>query len=421
MEVFEKIDTFFALHPKLETWAYLFFVLVGAVLALLLVRSVALRIFRAVRPHLPRLGDETVVDERSLRLAVWLVPAMAVHQGVLIVPGLTLGASRLIQKLALVAILVIGARLVNSILLRINDIYSRFPVARTRPIKGYMQIGGLLAYLVVGVLVVSLLLDKSPIYFLSGLGALTAVILLIFRDTLLSFVAGIQLTTNDLIRVGDWIEMPQFGADGDVVDIALYAVKVQNFDRTITVIPTHKFLEHAFKNWRGMRESGGRRITRAVHIDMSTIRFLEPAEIDRFEQFFLLRDYIRRKREELEAYNREKVGSSGLIANSRRLTNIGTLRAYITNYLRQHPRILPHMTFMVRQLNPSPEGLPLEVYVFTDETEFTAYEAVQSNIFDHILAIVPEFGLRVYQKPSGGDVLALGPQIARTLSPAPPE
>src|SRR5690606_21205203 len=291
-----------------------------------------------------------------------------------------------------------------------NEIYNSFEMARNRPIKGIIQIINLLLYAMALILIIAIILDRSPWFFLSGLGAMTAILLLVFRDTILSLVAGVQLTTNSLIRIGDWIEMPQFAADGDVVDIALHAVRVQNWDKTITVIPTHKFLEHSFKNWRGMQESGGRRIKRAIHIDINTIRFLTDEEIERFGRFALLREYIARKKQELEEHNRQKVDDPSVAANVRRLTNVGTFRAYVTQYLRQHPGIRQDMTFLVRQLQPTGEGLPIEIYVFTNSTKWAVYEGIQADIFDHILAIVPEFGLRVYQTPSSNDFMrAFGP------------
>jgi miniconductance mechanosensitive channel len=249
-------------------------------------------------------------------------------------------------------------------------------------------------------------MDRSPVIFLSGLGAMTAVLLLVFRDTILSLVAGVQMTTNDLIRVGDWIEMPQFQADGDVVAINLNSITVQNWDRTLTVIPAHKFLEHSFRNWRGMQESGGRRIKRAFHVDQTTVRFLTDEEVERFERWELLGDYIRRKREEVEAHNREHPSREGEVEmpHQRRLTNVGTLRAYLIEYLRNHPGVRQDMILLVRQLEPGPEGLPIEIYVFSADTRWVQHEGLQADIFDHILAMVPEFGLRVYQKPSGADL-----------------
>jgi miniconductance mechanosensitive channel len=267
-----------------------------------------------------------------------------------------------------------------------------------------VQLAKVFLYLVAFVFVVARLADQSPWFFVSGLGAMMAIILLIFRDTLLSLVASVQLTNNDLIRVGDWIEMPQFGADGDVVDIALNAVTVRNWDRTTTVIPTHKFLEHSFKNWRGMFEGGGRRIKRAIHIDTTSIRFLTDEEIARFGRYALLRDYIAAKTAELREHNARLAADPDTIANARRLTNVGTLRAYVAAYLRSHPAIRQDLTFLVRQLAPTPEGLPLEIDVFVRDTRWAHYEGIQADVFDHVLAMVEQFGLALFQRPSGRDV-----------------
>jgi len=209
-----------------------------------------------------------------------------------------------------------------------------------------------------------------------------------------------------MMRVGDWIEAPQYGADGDVVDIGLHTIKVQNWDKTISAIPTHKFLSDSFKNWRSMSESGGRRIKRAINLDMNSIRFLNEADVERFRKFVLLEDYVQEKMQEIDQYNAEHLPDPSFTANARRLTNIGTFREYIVRYLRQHPNIHKGMTLMVRQLNPTPQGLPLEVYVFSNDVAWVSYEGIQSDIFDHIMAIVPEFGLRLYQQPSGSDVEA---------------
>jgi miniconductance mechanosensitive channel len=236
---------------------------------------------------------------------------------------------------------------------------------------------------------------------------MTAVLLIVFRDTILSLVASAQISSYDMMRVGDWIEMPQYGADGDVVDIGLHTIKVQNWDKTISAIPTHKFLSDSFKNWRSMPESGGRRIKRAINIDMNSIRFLTDEDIERFRKFVLLEDYISEKEQELSHYNAEHLPDESFTANARRLTNVGTFREYVVRYLRQHPKIHKGLTLMVRQLNPTPQGLPLELYVFSNDVAWVSYEGIQSDIFDHILAIVPEFGLRLYQQPSGSDLEGL--------------
>ncbi|HEY0969639.1 MAG TPA: mechanosensitive ion channel domain-containing protein [Gemmatimonadales bacterium] len=332
-----------------------------------------------------------------------LVPLVALQAGLPFVPGLPAPLLGLLQRVVAATIIVVVARILDAFLTATHELYSRVPTAATRPIKSWVQLAKLFVYLVAGVFVVARLADQSPWFFVSGLGAMMAIILLIFRDTLLSLVASVQLTNNDLVRVGDWIEMPQFDADGDVIDIALNTVRVRNWDRTVTVIPTHKFLEHSFRNWRGMFEGGGRRIKRAIHVNTSSIRFLTEEEIERFGRFALLKDYIAAKVDELREHNARWGDDPETIVDSRRLTNVGTLRAYITAYLRNHPKIHQEMTFLVRQLAPTPEGLPLEIYVFTNDTRWAFYEGIQADVFDHILAMVPEFGLSVYQRPSGYD------------------
>jgi len=286
-----------------------------------------------------------------------------------------------------------------------NWLYEQRPASRERPIQGVVQLAEIVVYLVGGILMIAALIDRSPVILLSGLGAMTAVLLIVFKDTLLSLAASIQLTSQKIIRVGDWLEIPQFGADGDVIDVALYTVTVQNWDKTITTIPTHRLISDSFKNWRGMQESGGRRIKRSINIDMNSIRFLSAEEIERFKRFVLLRDYIAAKEQDLRDYN-EAIGADAEV-NLRRLTNIGTLRAYIKNYLKNHPSIHPGMTLIVRQLQPGPQGLPIEIYCFSSDTNWVNYEAIQADIFDHVCAIVPEFGLRLFQNPTGSDFAAL--------------
>ena len=291
----------------------------------------------------------------------------------------------------------------------LNRIYEADPAARQRPIKGFIQLAQIAIYILGAIIVIAALIDRSPVILLSGFGAMTAVLLIVFKDTLLSLVASIQLTSQDMIRVGDWLEMPQFGADGDVIDVALYTVTVQNWDKTITTIPTHRLITDSFKNWRGMSESGGRRIKRSINIDLNSIRVLTDEETSRFKGFALLKDYIGTKEADLQAYNAalDDPGESGV--NLRRLTNVGTFRAYIYSYLKHHPKIHDGMTLIVRQLQPGTEGLPIEVYAFSNDTDWAAYEGIQADIFDHICAIVSEFGLRLYQRPAGADLAGLRP------------
>lgn len=306
------------------------------------------------------------------------------------------------ERLVAASLVIVATGILDSLLSTAHAVYLRMPASELRPIKSYVQLAKVFLYVIAGIFVIARLADESPWFFVSGLGAMMAIILLIFRDTLLSLVASIQLTNNDLIRVGDWIEMPQFDADGDVIDIALNAVKVVNWDKTITVIPTHKFLEHSFKNWRNMYGIG-RRIKRSIHINTSSIRFLTDEEIETFKRFVLLRDYITEKVAELEEFNARYGDDPSMIINQRRLTNIGTFRAYVTAYLRNHPMIHQDLTFLVRQLEPTAEGLPLQLYVFSKDTRWSVYEGVQADVFDHLMSIIPEFGLRAYQRPSGYD------------------
>ncbi|MDA3013077.1 MAG: mechanosensitive ion channel [Actinomycetota bacterium] len=283
------------------------------------------------------------------------------------------------------------------ILTVVNKISEKIDFLRDKPIKGYIQIIKIIITSFVLIIIFALLTGQSVGYYISGLGALTAVLLLIFQDTILSFVASVQISQNDIIKVGDWIEVKEFGADGDVVDIALHTVKVQNWDKTITTIPTSKIVNTSVKNWRAMSDYGGRRIKRAINIDISSIKFLSDAELANLELLPPLKNYLLIKREELKEYN-IKINDVDSGLEKRKLTNIGTYRAYIENYLKQNKNLnTESMTFLIRQLPSSPEGVPLEIYTFTNTTEWVAYEKIQSDIFDHLFAILPKFGLRAYQ------------------------
>lgn len=412
-EIKQQLDA----HPSVAGVLGLITLVAAALLALVLIRGPLLHVLTRLVRLSDAKWDDLLLDQRVFHRFSWFVPWLLVHQLAPLVPHASPGAIETFKRIAESALVVVSIRALSALFAALNVVYARHPMARHRPIKGYLQVALIVSWIVGLVLIVSTLLDRSPWLLLSGLGAMTAILLLVFRDTILSLVAGIQLTSNDLIRVGDWIEMPQFSADGDVVDIGLHAVNVQNWDRTITVIPTHRFLEHSFKNWRGMQESGGRRIKRAFNLDVSSIRFLEPDEVDRFGRFVLLSEYIRTKKEELAAYNREQKVGPGEVANARRLTNVGTLRAYIAAWLRQHPGVHQEMTFLIRQLAPTPEGLPMEIYIFSNNIQWAAYEALQADIFDHVLSIVPEFGLRVFQSPSGHDFAALAAARAPITPP----
>jgi len=324
-----------------------------------------------------------------------------------VVPHLPEAAETVVQNVAAAFMILTIILAITGALNLVNALYSRRPESRQRPIKGYIQVGKIVLYAAAAILVVATLLDRSPLLLISGLGAMAAVLLLVFKDTILSLVASVQLTSNDMIRVGDWIEMPQLNANGDVIDLALHTVKIQNFDKTITTIPTWRLINESFVNWRGMQESGGRRIMRAILLDQTAIRFLTPEEREGLKRFALLDVYLGQKDKELEAWNESLVKSGRDPVNTRRLTNVGTFRAYVQAYLKVHPGIAKEKTLMVRQRDPTPEGLPLEIYAFANTVVWEDYEAIQSDIFDHVLSILPEFDLRLFQAPTGRDMRGL--------------
>ena len=302
---------------------------------------------------------------------------------------------------ALIYLLVMVALVIDAVLDTVLVISSQYEFSRELPLKSIFQVLKLGIWFFAIMLALSLILGKSPVTLFAGLGAMTAVLMLVFKDPILGFVAGIQLSSNNMVSVGDWIEMPQHGVDGDVLEIALTTVKVRNFDNTITTVPTQTLINDSFKNWRGMQESGGRRIKRAVVVDLNSVMFCNDAMLERFSRINYLADYIAKKSEELAQYNSSL--DTQTRANGRHLTNVGTFRAYIEAYLRHHPQINQDLTLLVRQLKPTETGLPIEIYVFSTEKRWVQYESIQADIFDHILAAAPEFDLRVFQNPTGGD------------------
>lgn len=407
LESLALIDQLGAIHPVLPPVAVLLAVSVFALFCHFIAKAILLRAVHAVAARTAVTWDDELAEHNVLGRMVQVLPALIIFVGIGFVPGLADNIAQLLRNVVLGYIILMLTAAVTAALSAANAIYSRQAVARQRPLKGFVQLLQIGLWLLAGILIVATLLDRSPLLLLSGFGAMTAIVLLVFRDTILSLVASIQLTAQDMVRVGDWIEMPQFGADGDVIDMQLHTVKVQNFDKTITTIPTYSMIDGAFRNWRGMQESGARRIKRPIHIDVTSIRFQTPEEIDHFKRFSLLKDYLATKQEELSDYNARLEHAVDDAVNMRRLTNIGTFRAYAINYLQNHPRVDNSKTLLVRQLAPAPDGLPIEIYCFANTTEWAAYEGVQADIFDHLLAIVPEFGLRVFQQPAGADLRLL--------------
>jgi miniconductance mechanosensitive channel len=390
-------------------WLQLLIVVGAAVAAYLVGRYLLIPLVHATVARTKAKWDDILLDRKVLHRLSLLLPVVAFRFGLGQIDGLGGEWLRFLEGLTDSLLIVVGLVAINAAFNSFNDVYIELDIAENRPIKGYLQVV-MIVLSVCGVIVIIARLTGQEIGFLlGGLGALTAVLLLVFKDTILSLVASLQIGQNDLVRVGDWIEMPHLNVDGDVIDVALHTVKVQNWDKTISTVPTYKLVSDSFRNWRGMEDAGGRRIKRAINLDVSTIRFLSEPEIQRFKRFAPLHRYMDGKAAELEHWQELHDPGPELVGDPRRLTNIGTFRAYVLAYLKAHPKLATDtMTSLVRQLPPGPHGLPLELYVFSSDTEWAKYEAIQADVFDHLLAIVPEFGLRVFQEPAGSDLRALG-------------
>lgn len=374
-----------------------------------LTKRVLLQLIQRAVIATPTQYDDALLSPGVASRLANVVPALVMFVGSSYVIGLPESFVKVLRNVATAYMILTVALALGHLLTGIGDVYERMnrDRARSKPIKGYLQLLKLVVFICTAIVMIAVLLDRSPMLLLSGLGAMTAVLLLVFKDTLLSLVAAVQLSSQDMLRVGDWVEMPALNADGDVIDIALHTVKVQNWDRTITTIPTWRLISESFKNWRGMTESGGRRIKRSLFLDQTSVRFLSDEERAKLKRFALLDEYLERKEAELESYNARWIAQGKDPINNRRVTNLGTFRAYVVAYLKAHPRVHPEMTQLVRHLQPGASGLPLEIYCFTATTAWAEYETIQADIFDHLYAILPEFGLRVFQEPSGTDMRQL--------------
>jgi miniconductance mechanosensitive channel len=391
-------------HPGLESLVASLGLLFAAWLANWLVKRILVHGLLRMMHHLETDAAAGNYRDRIVKRVANVCPALVVALGTRFIPGLPDPAITVVINVASAFIVLTLALAIGAALDMANALYSRKPDANLKPIKGYLQVVKIAIYALTTILMIATLIDRSPLILLSGLGAMAAVLLLIFQDTLLSLVASVQISSNDIVRVGDWIEMPQLHADGNVTDIALHTITVQNFDMTITTIPTKRILTESFRNWRGMQASGGRRIKRSLLLDQQSVHFLDDTEYTRLVRFHLLSEYLATKRSEITDWNARLADAGKNVVNTRRITNIGTFRAYVQCYLRKHPGVHQAMTLLVRQLSPTADGLPLEVYCFTNTVVWAEYESIQSDIFDHLLAIIPEFGLKLFQHPGGTDV-----------------
>jgi len=387
------------------------FIAVVSILANYIAKKIVLKTIDHIVNNNRYKWGHIIVEKKLFHKLSHLVPAIIIYYSAYVFPSY----QALIEKAAMTYMIVVTITVFNALLNVFDDIYRSYEVSKIRPIKGYIQVAKIILFIIGGIIVISSLIGQNPLIILSGLGALSAVLMLVFKDSILGLVAGVQLSSNDMVRVGDWIEMPKYNADGDVIDITLNTVKVRNFDKTITMIPSYALISDSFRNWRGMQVSGGRRIKRSVYIDTSSITFCTEDMIEEFRKIHYLTDYIATRINEINEYNMEHQINTESKVNGRQLTNVGVFREYIHQYLKNHPKIHQDMTLIVRQLAPGDNGLPLEIYAFSNDITWGVYESVQADIFDHIFAVAPTFGLRAFQNPTGHDIVQLkeSPQYSR--------
>ena len=388
----ENLHFFNTYNPYVK---YLIVILFAYIL-FLITKKIILKTISKIFEKTSTTLDDVLIEKKVFNKFPYLVPLVFLYILSDLLPFLKIIDRFILSLIALIILISL-----NAVINAINDLYKKTSYNKELNIKSYLQVLKLIINLVGIIIIVAMVAGKSPVYFLSGLGALTAVLIIVFKDTILSLVSSIQINSNNLFKIGDWIEAPQFGADGNVVDIALHSVKVQNWDKTISVIPTSKLTESSFKNWKGMSDSGGRRIKRSIKINMKSIKFCSNEMIEKYKSIELIKTYINTKIEDIFIHNSEKNIDGNDLLNGRALTNIGTFRAYVELYLKNHSKIHKEMTFLVRQLAPQPDGLPIEIYVFSKDTRWVNYESIQSDIFDHLLAILPAFELEIFQNLSG--------------------
>ncbi len=402
-DLLEKFPFLAGVAPYLAIALAVFCLAALAILANIITKHLIVGVIRKLIAKTATSRDDILARRKVFSRLSHLAPALVIYA---LGPQFLDGFPAVIDGIttfSLVYLTIICVLFIDGLMNAGEEIYRTYKISRTFPIKSFVQVAKLILYFLGFVAVLSLIMGESPTIFFAGFGALTAVLMLVFKDPILGFVAGIQLSANKMVAVGDWIEMPSYGVDGDIIEIALTTVKLRNFDKTITTIPTQSLINDSFKNWRGMQETGGRRIKRSVFIDMSSIKFCDVGMLKRFSKIQFIADYIAEKEKELAAFNAEAGADTTTLVNGRRMTNVGTFRAYTEAYLRKHPKISKDLTLLVRQLQPTDHGLPIEIYVFTNVTNWLEYEAIMADIFDHILAAAPEFELGIYQNPTGND------------------
>ncbi|WP_200506587.1 mechanosensitive ion channel family protein [Adhaeribacter terrigena] len=405
-----------ALIPGVTAFILFIALLLVAVVSYQLTRLLLVKTLHAFFARTTAKWDDLFVEHKLFENLAHIVPVLIFR---ILTPVVFADYPELlaaILKAIDVYIILVIMRIFTSFLTGMEAFLVASPVFKNKPLASYFQLTRIILYIAAAILALSILLGRSPVYFLSAFGAMTAIFLLIFKDTILGLVASVQISANDMVRVGDWVEMPKFNADGDVIAINLNTVKIRNWDKTITAVPTYYFITDSFKNWRGMQESGGRRIKRAIFLNQRSVKFVDPELRERFKKYYLITEYVNCRQQEIETFNRENAIDTSTLINGRRMTNIGVFRHYTEAFLRAHKRINPEMTLIVRQLAPTDHGLPIEIYCFTNTVAFAEYEGIQSDIFDHLLAAASHFDLEIFQSPSGNDIVLAGEKLSQVLS-----
>lgn len=388
---------------------YTFFamLIVVSIIIYFITRKVLLTMIHHLTKKSKTNWDDVLAERKFFWILAYLVPSYIIY---LFTPLILESYPQIVSAIKTgisIYMIIVVLMAINAFLNAITHIYQDFTIAKSRPIKGYIQVIKIIVYLIGGIIILASLFGKNPLGFIGGLGAFSAVLLLVFKDPILGFVGGIQLSANNMVAPGDWISMPKYNADGTVIDIALTTVKVQNWDKTISTIPTYSLISDSFQNWRGMEESGGRRIKRSVNLDMKSIKFCTKEMLEKYNKIEYVKEYVESTQKELEEYNKSRNIDNSVLVNGRRQTNLGVFRAYLRGYLHNHPQVNQDMTFLIRQLKLSETGLPMEIYIFSKVQEWAKYEDIQSDIFDHVIAVIPEFDLKVFQNPTGDDFHAL--------------
>ena len=398
---------------KIDNLIVLLFIIGIALLANLICRKIILRVVAKLVKQTKATWDDIVFNHKVMVNVSRMVAPILIYIAIPIAFPEHADSDLLdfLRRLCLIYIIAVFLRFISALFTAVYQVYSEREQYRDKPLKGLLQTAQVILFFIGAIIIISILINQSPMVLLTGLGASAAILMLVFKDSIMGFVSGIQLSANNMLKVGDWITMPKYGADGTVIEVTLNTVKVRNFDNTITTIPPYLLISDSFQNWQGMQESGGRRVKRSINIDMTSVRFCTPEMLEKYRKIQLLTNYVEETERVVEEYNKEHDIDNSVLVNGRRQTNLGVFRRYLTNYMRSLPNVNQEMTCMVRQLQPTETGIPLELYFFSANKVWVAYEGIQADVFDHVLAIIPEFGLRIFQNPSGEDLRRIGVKI----------